>query len=96
LQGLEFNGADLRGTDFSGAHLENANFGNAILESTNLYGTHLHNTRFLSANIKEADLREAVGLTAAQLLYTSRDTSTKLDAMLFGELEQISQSFDEP
>jgi uncharacterized protein YjbI with pentapeptide repeats len=70
-------GANLRLADLSEADLSGADLSGSVLVKCKLAGANLVATNFCGA-----DLREAVGLTAQQMSYTSTDGTTKLPAYL--------------
>ncbi len=61
-------GANLTGANLIGADFTNANFKEAIFEHANMKGADLTGAKLDSARIKYADLREAKGLTASEIL----------------------------
>lgn len=70
-------GANLRLADLSEADLSGADLSGSVLVKCKLPGANLVATNFCGA-----DLREAIGLTAQQMSYTSTDGTTKLPAYL--------------
>lgn len=68
--------------DLHGSSLRGARFANLDLSGANLRGAALSGADFSGAELAGVDLRDTVGLTAAQLLAAHGDASTKLPAQL--------------
>ncbi|WP_123664301.1 MFS transporter [Actinocorallia herbida] len=79
VRGADLSGADLRGANLAGADLRKVDLTGADLEGANLTGARLKNAVLTDANLSGADLRNAKGVTPAELqAMTTRMEGTAL------------------
>ena len=104
LQGVFLNGANLQKTDLSFsdlqwaflgcANLEGADLTGTTLQTRNLFGTNLRGTTLKLTRLQGADLSEAFGFNAAQLLEAILDDTTLLDPSLRAEYDRLKAERD--
>jgi hypothetical protein len=82
LAGANLSDADLYRADLSGARLVGADLSGALLGVADLSGARLGEANLLGATLHRADLRQARGLTQAQLDVAQGDALTQLPAGL--------------
>jgi hypothetical protein len=78
LEGATLNDAHLKGARLSGAHLEGAHLEWADLERAGLHRAHLNGATLTDAHLKGVDLRDAIGVTQAQIDLAYGDAYTLL------------------
>jgi uncharacterized protein YjbI with pentapeptide repeats len=67
LNNIDLEGATLHDANLQGAKLQNADLRRAKLIDADLRKAHLHNAAFHRANLKDANLKDAKGITAEEL-----------------------------
>jgi uncharacterized protein YjbI with pentapeptide repeats len=82
LKGVVFRNAIVEGVDFSKSYLDLADFQDCVLIGTNFRGASLRRVTFANADLTDADLRDANGLTRKQL-----ESMKGAEKMLFDEEE---------
>ncbi|HEX3683008.1 MAG TPA: pentapeptide repeat-containing protein [Bryobacteraceae bacterium] len=86
MQRADLHGWNLQNTNFSGADLDDADLSKSDMRGAVLDQTRVIKTNFEGADLRGADLRQARGLTQAQVNTMITDKSTKLPEGLHSPL----------